>query len=181
MSDTEPVTERVWTRVPLDLAEQIEARASAVGLNKSEWIRNALAAIVVEGSDSDQDITKTIKEQMSILDDRLTQELSERIAALESRMFHENSALLHLILVVLREATHASTASLSAATSIGFSDEAAAKKKGDLVFDQAETEYRRLYDQVVADVKTIRDKAKADSRKLIESSNGEAVSAGRHA
>jgi hypothetical protein len=90
MASKETESERFWMRLPKTLGRQIETRAKAEGLNKTEWVKNAIAEALGPSSQIDFAIMDALRE------------LRARLDQLEARTFHENSTFLHLGLIVLK-------------------------------------------------------------------------------
>lgn len=151
-------TERVWATVPTSVNNEIEARASAEGLKKPEWIRSKLVAIAERDPDADQTYDRGIEQ--------LADYLGARFEQLECRLFHENSAILALEFEILKEAIHANIAAMSATISATPADDEEARTKGRAVFAEAETHFNRRNDEIYAELKTLRDEAKTKSRAL---------------
>ena len=145
MAAKETESERFWMRLPKTLGRQIEARAKAEGLNKTEWVRNAITEALAPSSEIDFAIMDALRE------------LRVRIDQLEARTFHENSAFLHLGLIALREGAYAHTAAIAAAALAGKTDASAIR---DVVAREAERQFQKIHDEVISDLTELRDEAR---------------------
>jgi hypothetical protein len=145
MAAKETDSERFWMRLPKTLSRQIEARAKAEGLNKTEWVRNAITEALAPSSEIDFAIMDTLREMRA------------RIDKLEARTFHENSAFLHLGLIALRETTYAHTAAIAAAALAGKTDTNAIRE---VVTKEAERQFQKIHDEVISDLTALRDEAR---------------------
>lgn len=101
-----------------------------------------------------------------------------RLKQLETRLVHDNSALIHLGLFLLREVAFASTAGMAAATSTGSCDEAVADEESRRLQMQARTVFQQLEEEAVNDLKRLRAKGKEAAMALGRAANGYASSAG---
>ena len=146
MASKETESERFWMRLSKTLIRQIETRAKAEGLNKTEWVRNAIAEALGPSSEIDFAIMDTLRE------------LRARIDRLEARTYHENSAFLHLGLIALREITHAHTAAIAAAALAGKTGTDAIR---DVVAREAEKQFQKIHDDVINDLTELREDARA--------------------
>jgi hypothetical protein len=145
MAAKETESERFWMRLPKTLSRQIENRAKAEGLNKTEWVRNVITEALAPSSEIDFAIMDAIRE------------LRARLDQLEARTFHENSAFLHLGLIALRENTHAHTAAIAAAALAGKTDPKAIRE---VVTREAERQFQKIHDEVIRDLNELRDEAR---------------------
>ncbi len=159
MTATQADSERVQTRVSQEVNDEIEARAKARGLSKSEWIRVViLAAVEQDAAEAGQGSSTTI--------DDLGAYLEARFEQLEARIFHENSVTLHLVFETFREAVHASTTGMSGASEALPNDDAEAEERRRFLFSAAETEFARRREELIAHLKDMRDRAKTKSKAL---------------
>jgi hypothetical protein len=157
MAAKETESERFWMRLPKTLGRQIEARAKAEGLNKTDWVRNAIIEALAPSSEIDFAIMDTLRE------------LRARIDQLEARTFHENSAFLHLGLIALRETTHAHTAAIAAAALAGKTGTDAVREA---VVREAERQFQKIHDEVISDLTKLREDARV---KASRQANGDEV------
>ena len=134
----------------------IAKKAAENGQPKTEWVEQQIMATLSGAPSADQ---------------RVIDAVTTRCDQLEARLYHENSVLLHLLFETFREALHASTASMSAASTMPPQDEAEAGERQQVLFKEAETEFRRRRDDLIGQLKGMRDDAKAKSR---ASANGSA-------
>ena len=141
----------------------IAKKAAEKGQPKTEWVEQQIMATLSGTPSADQ---------------RVIEAVTSRCDQLEARLYHENSVLLHLLFETFREALHASTAGMSATSTMPPQDEAEAGERRQVLFKEAETEFRRRRDDLIAKLKSMRDDAKAKSR---VSANGSAeVDRGTH-
>jgi len=89
--------------------------------------------------------------------------------------FHENSVVLHLLFETFREAVHASTTGMSSASSAPPDDDAEADERRHYLFKEAETEFQRRREDLIAQLKDMRDDAKAKSKTPATPVNGSAM------
>ena len=157
MAAKETESERFWMRLPKTLSRQIDARAKAEGLNKTEWVRNAITEALNPSSEID----------FAIMD--VLRELRARIDQLEARTFHENSAFLHLGLIALREGAYAHTAAIAAAALAGKTNTEAIR---DVVAREAEKQFQKIHDEVIDDLTALREDARV---KAARQANGDGV------
>ncbi len=102
-----------------------------------------------------------------------------RLKQLEMRLVHENSALIHLGLFLLREGAFASTAAMAAATSTGGIDKAGADDERRRLQMQARTIFQQLEEQVVNNLKRLRAEGKEAATALGRASNSDDSKAGQ--
>ena len=157
MAAKETESERFWMRLPKTLSRQIEARAKAEGLNKTEWVRNAITEALNPSSEIDFAIMDTLREMRA------------RIDQLEARTFHENSAFLHLGLIALREGTYAHTAAIAAAALAGKTGTDTIREA---VAREAEKQFQKIHDEVIDDLTALREDARV---KAARQANGDGV------
>lgn len=154
MAAKETETERFWMRLPVKLARQIERRAKAEGLSKTDWVRNAIN----EGLEPSSEIDFAIMDSL--------REVTARIDKLEARTFHENSALIHLVLILLREATHSHTAAVVAAALTGKTDAEAIRE---LVDGQATIDFEKIRKEALDDLADLREEARTKAGRQADS------------
>jgi hypothetical protein len=157
MASKETESERFWMRLSKTLVRQIETRAKAEGLNKTEWVRNAIAKALGPSSEIDFAIMDALRE------------LRARIDQLEARTYHENSAFLHLGLIVLREGAYAHTAAIAAAALAGKTGTNAIR---DVVAREAERQFQKIHDEVISDLTELRDEARVKARRQAAEGGG---------
>ncbi|MEZ5935884.1 MAG: hypothetical protein R3F54_29030 [Alphaproteobacteria bacterium] len=145
MAAKETESERFWMRLPKALSRQIESRARAEGLNKTEWVRNAISDALAPSSEIDFAITDTLRG------------IHARLDQLEARTFHENSAFLHLGLIALRETTYAHTAAVAAAALAGRTGTDAIRE---VISREAERQFKKIHDEVISDLTELREQAR---------------------
>lgn len=154
MAAKETETERFWMRIPVKLARQIERRAKAEGLSKTDWVRNAINEALEPSSEIDFAIMDSLRD------------LRARLDKIEARSFHENSALIHLGLIALREITHSHTAAVMAAALTGKTDAAAIHE---IVDRQAGIDFEKLREEALGDLSELRNEARIKAGKQADS------------
>lgn len=157
MRETASATERFWMRLPKKIIREIEDRAMAAKQSKTDWVRDAIMEALSPKPDLDYAIMDSIREIRAHQDRQ------------ESRSFHENSALIHLMLITLRETTHASTGAIAAASLSGGTD---AGTMRDLVFEESRAEFERIHDEALSDVSALRGEARSLARCQADSEEG---------
>ncbi len=146
--------------VSQELNAIITQKAAEKGQPKTEWVEQQIIATLSGTPGADQ---------------RVIDAVMIRCEQLETRMFHENSVVLHLLFETFREAAHASTAGMSSASSMPPENDAEADERRHFLFKEAETEFHRRREDLIAQLKDMRDDAKAKSKAPAIPANGSAT------
>lgn len=157
MRETGSATERFWMRLPKKVIREIEDRAMSAKQSKTDWVRDAILEALSPKPDLDYAVMDSIREMRAHQDRQ------------EARSYHETSALIHLMLIMLRETTHASTGAIAAASLAGGTD---TRTMRGLVLEEAQAEFEKIHDEALSDVSDLRANARILARRQGDSEEG---------
>ena len=124
----------------------IAKKAAERGQPKTEWVEEQIMATLSGTPGADQRVIDTIV---------------ARCDQIETRIFHEHNAVLYLLFETFREAIHASTTGMSGTTKAPPADDAEAEERFRTLHQEAETEFSRRHQSLIAKLQDIRDRAKS--------------------